>query len=78
MKALKGKCIHVTDKIINIVLQRSLQKKKKTLLLNGVILLVLLLNIRVTGVVLNLSSPSVARSIIDKYLVHALRVDGLN
>ena len=29
MKALKGKCIHMTNKIINIVLQRSLHKKKK-------------------------------------------------
>ena len=29
MKALKGKCIHMTNKIINIVLQRSLHQKKK-------------------------------------------------
>ena len=29
MKALKGKCIHMMDKIINIVLQRSLPRKKK-------------------------------------------------
>ena len=41
-------------------------KKKKKLLLNGGILLVLLLNVRVTGVVLNLSFPSVARNIIGK------------
>ena len=29
MKAFKGKCIHMTNKIINIVLQRSLPNKKK-------------------------------------------------
>ena len=34
MKALKGKCIHMMDKIINIVLQRSLQKIKIKILLN--------------------------------------------
>ena len=65
MKALKGKCVHVTDKIINIVLQRSLYKKK-TLLLNWGISLIVLLHVRVTGVILNLSSLSVARNIIDK------------
>ena len=30
MKALKGKCINMTDKIINIVLQKSFKKKTTT------------------------------------------------
>ena len=66
MKALKGKCIHMTDKIINIVLQRFLTKKKKKLLLNWGILLILLLHVRVTSVILNLSSLSVAKNIFGK------------
>ena len=65
MKALKGKCIHMMDKIINIVLQRFLTLKKK-LLLNWGILLILLLHVRVTSVILNLSSLSVAKNIFGK------------
>ena len=66
VKALKRKCIHMTDKIINIVLQRFLTKKKKKLLLNWGILLILLLHVRVTSVILNLSSLSVAKNIFGK------------
>ena len=54
------------DKIINIVLQRFLTKKKKKLLLNWGILLILLLHVRVTSVILNLSSLSVAKNIFGK------------
>ena len=84
MKAFKGKCIHMTDKIINIVLQRSLPNKKKNkktkllLLLNWGILLILILHVRVTGVILNLSSLSIARNIIGKQLICTLSRDGLN
>ena len=42
------------------------KKKKKNLLLNRGIVLVLLLHIRVTGIIFNLSSLSVARSIVGK------------
>ena len=79
MKALKGKCIHMMDKIINIALQRSLpRKKKKKLLLNWGILLILLLHFRVTGVILNLSNLPVIRNIISKQLIRTFRGDGLN
>ena len=75
MKALKGKCIHMMDKIINIVLQRSLPRKK---MLNWGILLILLLHLRVTGVILNLSNLPIIRNIISKQLIHTFRGDGLN
>ena len=81
MKALKGKCIHMMDKIINIVLQRSLprkKKKKKKLLLNWGILLILLLHLRVTGVIFNLSNLPIIRNIISKQLIRTFRGDGLN
>ena len=73
----------MTDKIINIVLQRSLPNKKKNkktklLLLNWGILLILILHVRVMGVILNLSSLSIARNIIGKQLICTLRRDGLN
>ena len=78
MKSLKEKCIHMTDKIINIVLQIFFNKKKKKLLLNWGILLILLLHVKVMSVILNLSSLSVVRNIFGKQVICILRGDGLN
>ena len=69
----------MTDKIINIVLQIFFnKKKKKKLLLNWGILLILLLHVKVTSVILNLSSLSVVSNIFGKQLIRTLRGDGLN